>query len=420
MSASSLSSLDIASNAYTMMGAHGVMPYYPDLLEIMRITNAFFAGGACLPLAQAAQTNKEPKFNAKSDLDIWIPCLKPNFLAADTYNRLAMNSFTRVLEKCSLFMDKKRAGADPVYFECFKKPTKCSYKIWQVDTYVHAENGHKVQVIGVHPMVDCTLLTPLQIVSGFDISICRCFVTPAEIRRIQAPVGVFDEVKRGVFSMLPLDELPNRDRTAERVAKYYGRGYVMEERVGCPTCNHSSVRALTEDEAVSYVAASMPCMRATPVTPFTQKVTVVKNTVAVSSVPAAPLKPAAPCLVIVEDGEDRVAKKLFDDAVTTEFGSEASDRSAKSRALSNKFAVYYKDITPLLGEKAINVNLEKDSRITTVRLFESVLRKALSNLAPHNKGVGKHLMFWRGATQFADYITDMAFDMVMEMSTKFQ
>lgn len=374
------------------MSAHNVMAYYPDLLEIMLTMNAFFAGGACLSLAQAAQTNKEPKFHAKSDLDIWVPCFKPDSLAANTYNRLAMNSFRRVLEKCSLFVDLKNQPIEnyPAYFGVCDD--KRSYKIWRVDTYVHAENGQKVQVIGVYSCKDLALLTPLQIVSGFDISICRCFITPDEIRRVQAPAGVFDDVKRGVFSVLPLDKLQNRDRTAERVAKYYGRGYVMEERVGCPTCNHSSVRALTEDEAIAYVAASMP--RAP--TPVHTPVPVPKNTVCIS----APVKPAAPSLIIV-DGCDRIVKKLFDD----------------DTALPNKFAAYYKDLVPLLGEKMINVNLEKDGRITTVRLYESVLRKALSNLSPH--GVGKHLMFWRGTSQFADYITDMALDMVMEMSTKY-
>lgn len=391
-----------------MMGAYGILPYSTDFLRVMCNTNAFFAGGACLTLAKAALSGQEPVFDTQGDLDIWVPCFKPDSIAAQKYNKLAMDSFIREFEKCSLFMENKSAGADPIYSFGFydEKNPKHSYQIWQVDTYVHSENGRKVQVIGIHLMADSVLPTPLQVVTGFDISICRCFVIPADVPCVHAPAAVFEEVKRGVFSLLPLEGLRDRDRTAERVAKYYSRGYVMEESVGCPTCNHSSVRALTEDEAIAYVAALMP--RVTPVTarvttpsPSPIPIPIPKNTVNVTEIAGAPVKPVSPYLVLLDD-YNNITKKLFDDA----------------DALPNKFASYYRNLTPLLGEKVIHVNIEKEGRITTVRLYESILRRALSNIAPHNKGAGKHLMFWRGKTQFADYITDMAFDMVMEMSTK--
>lgn len=358
-----------------------------EIRSVMNETNAFFAGGACLALARSRLTRKWD-FDPKGDLDIWVPCFNHTCVTgysyeAHGYNKLALALFKNVLEKCGFKLDiKSGARSDPTYRFGVRdeKNAKCSYKIWRVDTYSHGKGGQKVQVIGVHSYTDSVLLTPLQIVAGFDISICRCFVTTTQWAEVQAPTGILEEVKRGVFSVLPLDDLPNRDRTAMRVAKYYGRGYVMEERV---------VRALTEVEAIAYVAASMPPTPPTPVTP------VPKNTVRVSELPTTPVKepkPDAPRLVLVEE----VAKKLFE---------------------AGKYVAYYKDLKPLLGEKTILVNLEKDGRLTTIRLYESILRKALTNLAPHNKGVGKHLVYWRGATQFADYVTDMACEMIQEMAT---
>jgi hypothetical protein len=281
----------------------------------------------------------------------------------------------------------------------------------------------------------------IDIIKGFDLSICRFFATVNSRNELHllpredeiADIGIdvsFEALKRRVFTLNPI--LQNTAKTAERVAKYYERGYHMEASVACLSCKHTETRALTLDEAIGYVMAgetksSKVVKKLVPkntvetiaaaIVSKTLKEAVAEAKVAQEAPRTPARKPAAEPVCPLAPERVRQKPHLTVAEAGATGGGSAIPTPSEIAPVPDPlpYARYYKDLKPLLGEQLINVNVEVNGHLQTFRLYESVLRRAMTALG--SKSAGKHLVFWRGAARFADYVSDEVLEMIKEMSS---
>jgi hypothetical protein len=434
-STSQLASIQLSDSIVLgkMLSKFGIGPVScSHLYGAMDQTNSFFAGGAITALAQAVVDGAtEIDLKDGSDLDLWVPVFaiptgsvsrKPD--GFEEYNNLAMRLIDSALKMIG-FAKVPRSAAErrsDYYHTDFD-----SYKIASVTDYRHLVTARTVQVIAVAHKSVGRLPTALDIIRAFDISICRFIMKVKQLndtRRIFSEEiffetdALYDSLRRRVFTLNP--SLRNIAKTAERIAKYYERGYHMEASVTCLSCKHAESRALTLDEALGYVLAgeSKPVPKNTVETVVTAIVSkTLKEAIEEAKVAQTPpRKPAAE--PVCPPAPERVKPRLTVCEAGATGGGSAIPTPPEIAPASLPYARYYKDLTPLLGEQLINVNVEANGHLQTFRLYESVLRRAMTALG--SKGAGKHLVFWRGAARFADYVSDEVLEMIKEMSRSSQ
>lgn len=415
--ASSIATVQQAMLITKMLRKFGICEGQERLFEAMKNTHSFFAGGSVTAVAQAfVDGAADVDLKDGSDLDLWVPVFHPRAAPEACYKMLAMGQIDSAL--VALKFQEISTATSYKYYSFVSNPTTSYkyysfvsnpiYRIASVKDYKHSVTGRKVQVIFVYRNEPDYLSSAMDILREFDISICRFYVTHNTHGPLLGSTDktLFDDLKRRVFTINPV--LRNTKQTAERVAKYYERGYHMEAQETCCSCKHMEIRTLTIDDAIGFVLAGD--VKETTVKGTTSEP---KNVVEVAPQTPPHRSPMPDC------PPERKQQKPQLVVVASPAATGGGSAIAPSQSKEKPYARYYKDLKPLPDETRINVNMEINDHIHTVRMYESVLRSAMRSLTswyPSNHRDDKHLLFWRGKTCCAEYVSDEFVEMIKEMA----